>query len=92
MGEKYFRNPRIIDRLEPNGEYYLFDPITARFRRLNNVGSDVWNLLEEHHEVHGVAELLLTRYRGADLEKVCTDVAQLMSKLVEADLVEVRAE
>jgi hypothetical protein len=90
MPSRYFKNPDIIDRLEADGEYYLFNPITARFKRLNRVASDVWTALDDKHEVAELADHLLTRYQGAGREKVIADVDKLLQSLADANLAEVR--
>jgi len=91
MSSRYFKNPDIIDRMEADGEYYLFNPITARFKRLNRVASDVWTAMDDKHEISELADYLLTRYRGAVRDKVVADVGKLLQSLVDADLAEVRA-
>jgi hypothetical protein len=87
MGTKYSKNPQIIDRQESSGECYLFDPITARFRRLNQVGGDIWMLLEDNQEVPQIADAMLKRYKGVEREKLCADIESLLERLAANQLV-----
>ena len=82
----YTRNPRIIERYEENGECFLFDPITARFRRLNQMGGEIWHFLGESDNVEDISKNILQRYTGVTFEKVCQDVETLLNTLVETDL------
>jgi hypothetical protein len=88
MTAGYRRNPRIIDRIENDGECYLFDPQTARFRRLNRVGTDIWNLLNETGDIDAIADRLLHRYKGVDRSRLCLDIKALLERMAAAELVE----
>lgn len=83
---KYIRNPRIIERYEDNGECFLFDPITARFRRLNQMGGEIWHFLGEADNVDDITQGIMKKYKGASYEKVCQDVETLLERLTNSNL------
>lgn len=88
MDGKYVRNARIIDRSESNGESFLFDPVTARFRKLNGVGTTIWGFLEEPRSIDELTRAVMTKYHGAEEAKIRDDLDALLTRLCAADLVE----
>jgi hypothetical protein len=87
MTARYHKNQNVIDRVETNGDCYLFDPVSARFRRLNPIGTQIWAALDEHCEVGPVADAVLKRCRGAVREKVYADVEAFLERLAAAQVV-----
>ena len=87
----YRRNDQIIDRLEPDGQCLLFNPVTAKFSKLNRIASLAWELLGEVHDVDGLADAMFRRVKGVERTKLEADLNRLLDDLESRDLVVVDA-
>ena len=64
--------------LDLNGENYF---------GLDSVGTRIWQLLQEHSDLQKVYDTMLEEY-DVESEQLEKDLAELVTKLVEAGLVE----
>ncbi|GHI03934.1 hypothetical protein AQI88_08330 [Streptomyces cellostaticus] len=91
MTARYRRNDQIIDRVEPDGEYFLFNPITAKFNKLNRIAGLVWEVLGETHELDGLTDAVFKRVKGVDRSTLEADLRRLLDDMESRDLVVVDA-
>lgn len=73
------------------GQAVLLDLRDERYYSLDDVGSNIWKLLTEHHDVHVISERMLGLYE-VDASKLREDLATFLSKLADAGLVRVTPE
>ena len=80
-------SPEVLSQ-EVNGETVLLDLNSESYFGLDEVGTRVWQLLQEQGDIQKVYDTMLEEYDvdGAQLEK---DLNELIGKLVEAGLVSV---
>lgn len=78
-------SPEVLFR-ELDGEAVILDLATERYYGLDEVGTRMWQLLEEHGQTAPVIAQLLAEY-DVDEEKVSADLAELIDKLAEAGLI-----
>jgi hypothetical protein len=83
----YRRNDQIIDRVEPDGQYFLFNPVTAKFSKLNRIAGVVWDLLGDARDLDGLTDAMLKRVKGVDRGKLQSDVRRLLDDMESRDLV-----
>ncbi len=75
---------------EVDGEMVLLDMNSENYFGLDAVGTDIWQAMQEKETLQEVLEVLLEQYEVESdvLEK---DLADFVAKLVESELVEVKA-
>jgi hypothetical protein len=74
---------------EVSGEMILLDLSKEQYLGLNDVGTKVWQLLQEGKNLEMVFETLLEEY-DIDAELLKSDLNQLISDMHEAEVVEVK--
>jgi hypothetical protein len=74
---------------EVSGEMILLDLSKEQYLGLNDVGTKVWQLLQEGKNLEMVFETLLEEY-DVDAELLKSDLNQLISDMHEAEVVEVK--
>ncbi len=74
---------------EVSGEMVLLDLSKEQYLGLNDVGTKVWQLLQEGKNLEMVFETLLEEY-DIDAELLKSDLNQLISDMHEAEVVEVK--
>lgn len=80
-------DPDVLFR-ELDGEMVLLNLKDERYYGLDEVGSRTWKLLSEHGDVQRTLERLLEEY-DVDEDRLRSDIAELIDKLVKAQLVSV---
>lgn len=68
------------------GEAILLDLASEEIFRLNETGSRIWQLLNEHHDPEIVQEALLKEL-DVDMSVLRNDLAELLNQLLEASLI-----
>ena len=72
-----------------NGEAVILDVDSGTYFGLNAVGTRVWQLIEQHGRLAAVFDELCREYEVAP-DKLETDLLELVSRLAEARLGEVK--
>ena len=75
---------------EVNGETVILDMASESYFGLDEVGTRIWQLLQEKDDLHTVFETLLDEYE-VEAGQLETDIKELLEKLVESGLVKIEA-
>lgn len=87
---KVILSPEVLFR-ELDGEAVMLDLETERYYGLDEVGTRIWELFAEHGETEVVIAQMLAEYEVEE-EQLRRDLAQLLSELAEAGLVQFEEE
>jgi len=71
---------------EVNGETVILDLKSESYFGLDQVGTRIWQLLQEHNDTQPVLETMLTEY-DVEPAQLKSDIDELLEKLCEAGLV-----
>jgi hypothetical protein len=71
---------------EVNGETVILDLDSESYFGLDEVGTRIWQLLQEKDDLQAVFETLLDEY-DVEADQLETDINELLEKLVESGLV-----
>jgi hypothetical protein len=71
-----------------SGEVVILNMRNGEYFGLNPVGARVWELLQSHHSVQQILEVLLEEYPDVDRETCTADLFRLLEELADADLIE----
>lgn len=71
-----------------DGEEVILHPETGTYHGLNEVGTEIWDRIQEPTPVDDLATAIATEYDAAD-ERVRTDVESFLADLLAADLIRV---
>lgn len=82
-------SPEVLFR-ELDGEAVMLDLETEKYYGLDEVGTRMWELLDEHGDVEKVIGLLLEEYEVAE-DQLRTDMGELISQFAEHGLVQIEA-
>jgi hypothetical protein len=74
-----------------DGESVLLDTDSGTYFGFNEVGSEVWEAIQEPRSVEELTERIVSKY-DADRETVRTDVEELLAELANKDLVRIERE
>ena len=83
-------SPEVLFR-ELDGEAVMLDLDSEKYFGLDEVGTRIWQLLDEHRDVETVVTHLLEEYEVEE-EVLRQDMADLIERLVDAGLVQIEAE
>jgi Coenzyme PQQ synthesis protein D (PqqD) len=78
-------SPDVLWR-ELDGQVVLLDVAGEHYYMLDEVGTRIWRLLDEHHDVEAVVAGLLDEFE-VDEATVRADVAELLGRLRESGLI-----
>ena len=78
-------SPNVLFQQEKN-EAVLLNLKSEQYYSLDDVGTQLWQLLDQYHDSEHVASLMSTKY-DVDEMKLCADLADLIRQLVSAGLV-----
>lgn len=73
---------------EVNGETVILDLKSESYFGLDEVGTRIWQLLQEHENVQTTLDSMLAEF-DVDKERLETDVHELLEKLIKQGLVSV---
>ena len=73
---------------EVNGETVILDLASESYFGLDEVGTRIWQLLQEKNDLQTVFDTLLDEY-DVEAEQLKTDINELLEKLVDSGLVKV---
>ena len=73
---------------EVSGETVLLDLNSENYFGLNEVGTRIWQLLQEHGDLQKVYDTMLDEY-DVDKTQLGKDMEELVAKLVDAGLIEI---
>jgi hypothetical protein len=73
---------------EVNGETVILDLKSESYFGLDEVGTRIWQLLQEHGDVQTTFEIMLEEY-DVDAEQLEMDINELLEKLVSSGLVKI---
>ncbi|NJM65476.1 MAG: lasso peptide biosynthesis PqqD family chaperone [Acaryochloris sp. RU_4_1] len=73
------------------GESVILNLKTGMYFGLNEVGTSIWNLLQEPRSVHDICDAILQEYEVA-AEQCEQDVLSLLQELAESELIEIKDE
>lgn len=73
---------------EVGGETVLLDLKTESYFGLDEVGTRIWQLLQENGDMVPIMETILEEY-DVEEKQLCKDLDELVHKLVEAGLVSI---
>ena len=73
---------------EVNGETVILDLKSESYFGLDEVGTRIWQLLQEHGDVQKTFEIMLEEY-DVDAEQLEMDINELLEKLVSSGLVKI---
>ena len=71
---------------EVDGETVLLDLQSESYFGLDEVGTRIWQLLQEHNELQKVFDIMLEEYE-VDAKQLENDLNELLEKLVDAKLI-----
>jgi hypothetical protein len=72
-----------------SGEVVVLSLTNGQYFGLNEVGAKIWDLLQGGRTVLEVRDLLLETYPDVDAERCTVDLLNILTDLVDADLVQV---
>ena len=78
-------SPEVLFR-ELEGEAVMLDLETERYYGLDETGTRIWQLLDEHGETEAVVAQMLCEYDVAE-EQLRNDLVSLLGELAEAGLI-----
>jgi len=73
---------------EVSGETVLLDLNSENYFGLDEVGTRIWQLLQEYGDLQKVYDTVIKEY-DVDEEQLTKDLDELMAKLVEVGLIEI---
>ena len=71
---------------EVDGETVLLDLQSESYFGLDEVGTRIWQLLQEHNELQKVFDMMLEEY-DVDAKQLENDLNELLEKLLDAKLI-----
>ena len=71
---------------EVNGETVILDLKSESYFGLDEVGTRIWQLIQEHNNAQAVLETMLNEY-DVEPDQLKTDIDELLEKLCDAGLV-----
>lgn len=80
--------PKDVIWREVDGEAVILNLQTGKYYGLDKVGTRMWNLLSEHHQVELVYRTMLDEYEVSEAQ-LQHDLLGLIDKLVEHGLVQI---
>ncbi|WGV60415.1 PqqD family protein [Brevibacillus brevis] len=69
-----------------NDEYILLNMANGKFYGLDNVGSEIWKMIEDGNEFNQIVDNLHEKY-GEDKERINEDIKKYIDKLTKSGLV-----
>ncbi|HQR73215.1 MAG TPA: PqqD family protein [Sulfurovum sp.] len=75
---------------EVDGEMVLLDMESENYFGLDEVGTAIWQAMQEHEILHEVFEVLMEQYE-VEAEVLQNDLSEFVEKLLESGLVKVEA-
>lgn len=87
LPKRVFPSEEVLFR-ELDGEAVMLDLESERYFGLDEVGTRIWQLLDEHHEVETVVAQMLEEY-DVEEERLRADMAALIAELLDAGLIRV---
>lgn len=90
MGKEpmYVRKPGIIEK-SLDDEVLLIDEVTDSIFNLNQLGTAVWNLLQEPKKGEEIIDVLTTAFQDIPSEIIIEDTNQLLNRLVDKGLLQI---
>ena len=73
---------------EVNGETVILDLASESYFGLDEVGTRIWQLLQEKDDLQAVFETLLDEY-DVEADQLETDINEFLAKLVDSGLVKI---
>lgn len=89
LEQKVIISPSVFAQ-EVDGEMVLLDMESENYFGLDEVGTAIWQAMQEKETLQEVLELLLEQYEVGE-EMLTNDLSDFVEKLVESGLVEVEA-
>ena len=89
LKQKVIISPSVFAQ-EVDGEMVLLDMESENYFGLDEVGTAIWQAMQEKENLQEVLELLLEQYEVGE-EMLENDLSDFVGKLVESGLVEVEA-
>ncbi|NNK58697.1 MAG: PqqD family protein [Desulfofustis sp.] len=84
----YMRRSGIIIK-SLDDEVLLIDEVTDSIFNLNQMGTAVWNLLNEPRTIEEIVEVLQAAFPDVSTEIIAEDTNQLLNRLVDKGLLQV---
>ena len=79
--------PEVLSR-EVSGETVLLDLNSEIYFGLDDIGTRIWQLIQEHGDLDKVYDIMLEEY-AVNAEQLVKDLYELTEKLAEAGLIEI---
>lgn len=79
--------PEVLSR-EVSGETVLLDLNSEIYFGLDDIGTRIWQLIQEHSDLDKVYDIMLEEY-AVNAEQLEKDLNELTEKLAEAGLIEI---
>ena len=88
MKPMYTRNPRVIEK-SLDDEILLIDEVSDSIFNLNQMGTAVWNLLQEPRTSEEIVEVIVTAFPEVSSDKIAEDINQLLKRLADKGLLQI---
>lgn len=85
MNEYFIRNPEVLES-KIGVEVVMLDVESGFYFGLNEVGSDIWNFLEQKKAFNELIEMLMSKYE-VDRELCEKETRNLLQQLIEKKLI-----